>query len=319
MARVYYTAMPVSVSQAEEARRNIAWAALRTPLVLCNTEAPAGLYLKLENLQPIGSFKIRGAANVMALTPRPQLERGVLTASAGNMAQGVAFCARRLGITATIVAPETAPAAKILAVQRMGGRVIQVPFAEWWHTFETRSYPGVDATFIHAFDDPHVMAGNATIALELLEDLPDLDAVVVPWGGGGLSCGIAAVLRALAPHVRVYAAEIETAAPLSPSLEAGAPRVVDYKPSFVDGIGSKTVFANMFEHARRLLTGSLVVSLAETAQAVKLVAERNRVVIEGAAACAVAAARSGRAGSGKIVAIVSGGNIDLDKFAQLVA
>ncbi len=311
--------MTISILQAEEARRNIAPVAFRTPLVLCNTDAPGDLYLKLENLQPIGSFKIRGAANVMALTPRRQLDRGVLTASAGNMAQGVAFCARRLGIQATIVAPETAPAAKIKAVERMGGRVIKVPFAEWWRTFETRSYPGVDATFIHAFDDPHVMAGNSTIALELLEDVQDLDAVVIPWGGGGLSCGIASVLRSLAPRVRIYAAEIETAAPLAASLAAGEPSIVEYKPSFVDGIGSKTVFPNMFEHARELLTGSLVVTLNEAAQAMKLVAERNRVIVEGAAACAVAAAHSGRAGSGKIVAIVSGGNIDLDKFAHLVA
>ena len=308
--------MLITLAQVEEARRNIASVALRTPLVRCNADSPAELYLKLENLQPIGSFKIRGAANVMARTPREQLERGVLTASAGNMAQGVAFCARRMGVRATIVAPETAPATKISAVERMGGRVIKVPFADWWRTFETRSYPGVDATFIHAFDDPDVMAGNGTIALELLEDLPDLEAVVIPWGGGGLSCGIAAVLRARAPRVRIYAAEIETGAPLSASLAAGEPRTVEYKPSFVDGIGSKMVFPNMFEHARRLLDGSLVVTLAEAAQAMKLVAERNRVIIEGAAACAVAAALSGRAGSGKVVAIVSGGNIDLDKFAR---
>ena len=209
----------------------------------------AELYLKLENPQPIGSFKIRGAANVTALTPRARLARGLLTASAGNMAQGVAFCARRLGVPATIIAPDTAPATKIRAVERMGGRVILVPFAEWWRTFETRSYPGVDATFIHAFDDLAVMAGNGTIAMELLEDLAELDAVVIPWGGGGLSCGIAAVLRQLAPQVRIYAAEIETAAPLAASLAAGQPCTVDYRPSFVDGIGSKMVFANMFQHA----------------------------------------------------------------------
>jgi len=310
--------MPITLAEVEEARRNIAGVALRTPLVRCNTDAPADLYLKLENLQPIGSFKIRGAANVMARTPRERLERGVLTASAGNMAQGVAFCARRMGVRATIVAPETAPATKVGAVERMGGRVIKVPFADWWRTFETRSYPGVEATFIHAFDDPDVMAGNGTIALELLEDLPDLEAVVLPWGGGGLSCGIAAVLRARAPRVRIYAAEIETGAPLAASLEAGEPRTVEYKTSFVDGIGSKMVFPAMFERARQLLDGSLVVTLAEAAKAMKLVAERNRVIVEGAAACAVAAALSGRAGPGKIVAIVSGGNIDLDKFAQIV-
>ncbi len=311
--------MPITVPGAEEARRNIAGVALRTPLVRCYADAPAEIYLKLENLQPIGSFKIRGAANVMALTPPEKLARGVLTASAGNMAQGVAFCARRIGVPATVVTPDTAPATKIRAVERLGGRVIQVPFAEWWRTFETRAFPGVDATFIHAFDDLDVMAGNGTIALELLEDLPDLDAVVIPWGGGGLSCGVAAILRARAPHIRIYAAEIETAAPLAASLAAGEPRTVDYKPSFVDGIGSKMVFANMFEHARRLLDGSLVVTLEEAARAMKLAAERNRVIAEGASACAIAAALSGRAGSGKVAAIVSGGNIDLDKFAQLTA
>src|SRR5882672_11410130 len=195
------------------------------------------------------------------------------------MAQGVAFCAQRLGIRATIIAPETAPATKTRAVERMGGRVIKVPFGEWWQTFERRSYPGVDATFIHAFDDPHVMAGNATIALELLEDLPELEAVVIPWGGGGLSCGIASVLRALAPKVRIYAAEIETAAPLAASLAAGEPCTVEYQPSFVDGIGSKMVFPNMFEHARKLLDGSLMVTLKEAAEAMKLVAERNRVIV----------------------------------------
>lgn len=314
--------MPIDLARmeaVEAARRNIAGIAVRTPLVRCYTDAPAELYFKLENLQPIGSFKIRGAANVMALTPRTRLERGVLTASAGNMAQGVAFCARRIGVPATVVTPDTAPATKIKAVERLGGRVIQVPFAEWWRTFETRAFDGVDATFIHAFDDLDVMAGNGTIGMELLEDLPDLDAVVIPWGGGGLSCGIAAVLRELAPRVRIYAAEIETAAPLAPSLAAGEPRNVDYTPSFVDGIGGKMVFPSMFERARKLLDGSIVVTLTEAAQAMKLAAERNRVIVEGAASCAIAAALSGRAGSGKVVAIVSGGNIDLDKFASLTA
>ena len=310
--------MPITLAQVEEARRNIASTILRTPLVPLLVDAPASVYLKLENLQPIGSFKIRGAANVTARTPRERLARGLLTASAGNMAQGVAFCAKRLGVPATVVAPDTAPAAKIRAVERLGGRVILAPFADWWRTFETRGYPGVDATFIHAFDDPDVMAGNGTIALELLEDLPALDAVVVPWGGGGLSCGIAVVLRQLAPHVRIYAAEVETGAPLAASLAAGEPRTVEYQPSFVDGIGSKMVFANMFALAQKLLDGSLVVSLEEAARAMKLMAERNRVIAEGASACAVAAALSGRAGAGKVAAIVSGGNIDLDKFARLV-
>ena len=311
--------MPITLEQVEEARRNIAGIALRTPLVRCFADSPAALWLKLENLQPIGAFKIRGAANVMARTPAELLARGVLTASAGNMAQGVAFCARQRGIPATIVSPDTAPATKIRAVERLGGRVILAPFADWWRTFETRAYPGVDATFIHAFDDPDVMAGNGTIALELLEDLPGLDAVVIPWGGGGLACGIAAVLRQLAPRVKIFAAEIKTAAPLAASLAAGQPRTVDYTPSFVDGIGSKMVFANMFEQARELLDGSIVVSLDEASEAMRFVAERNRIIVEGASACAIAAAMSGRAGSGKVVAIVSGGNIDLEKFSQLTA
>jgi threonine dehydratase len=306
--------VPLTLAAVEEARRNIAGIALRTPTVRLNADPE--LYLKLENLQPIGSFKIRGAANVMAKTPRERLERGVLTASAGNMAQGVAYCARRMGVPATVVSPDTAPQTKIRAVERLGGRVILAPFEQWWRTFETRSYPGVDATFIHAFDDADVMAGNGTIALELLEDLGDFDAVVIPWGGGGLSCGIASVLRERAPHVRIYAAEVSTAAPLAASLAAGEPRTVDYTPSFVDGIGSRMVFPRMFELARTLLDGSLVVTLDEAAVAMKLVAERNRVIVEGASACAVAAAAKL---PGHVVAIVSGGNIDLSKFAELTA
>ena len=310
--------MSISLERVNEARRNIAPVALRTPLVPCSCDAPVDLFLKLENLQPIGSFKIRGAANVTARIPRESLDRGLLTASAGNMAQGVAYCARRLGVPATVVAPDTAPATKIRAAERLGARVILVPFAEWWRTFETRSYPGVDATFIHAFDDPDVLAGNGTIALELLEDLAEVDAVVVPWGGGGLSCGIASVLRQKAPHVKICAAEVSTGAPLAASLAAGEPRTVEHTPSFVDGISSRAVFPAMFAQARDLLDGSIVVTLDEAGQAMKLVAERNHVIMEGASACAVAAALLGRAGSGKVVAIVSGGNIDLDKFARIV-
>jgi threonine dehydratase len=311
--------MPVSLAAIEEARRHIAGTALRTPLVRLNgVEAPAEIYLKLENLQPIGSFKIRGATNAMAHIPRDQLRRGVLTASAGNMAQGVAWGARELGIPCTVVAPETAPATKLRAIERLGGRVIPVSFERWWQTFQERAYPGVDATFVHAFDDPHVMAGNGTIGLEILEDLPDVDAVVLPWGGGGLSCGVAAALRAKRPACRVYAAEVATAAPLSASLAAGSVQVVDYQPSFVDGIGSKTVFPQMFERARRLIDGALVAGLAEVAAAVRLLAERNRVIAEGAGACPVACALAGRAGAGRIVCVVSGGNIDLPRLCAVL-
>ncbi len=310
------------VEAAQQARRNIDGIAIRTPLVRLNTDGLAGgeheVFLKLENLQPIGSFKIRGAANVMATLPRAQLSRGVLTASAGNMAQGVAFCARRMGVPATVVTPETAPETKLRAVERMGARIIKAPFDAWWKTFEDRSFPGVDAAFVHAFDDPNVIAGNGTIGLELIEDLPDLDAIVVPWGGGGLACGIAGVVKALRPSTRVYAAEVETGAPLAASLKAGTPQVVDYRPSFVDGIASKTVFPNMLDLAQRLLDGSIVMTLDEIAFALRFVAERNCLIAEGAGACAIAAALSGKAGGGKIVAILSGGNINLTKFAELV-
>ena len=302
----------------EAARGRIRDVALRTPLVRLGFEGPAEIYLKLENLQPIGSFKIRGAANAMARLSSKALARGVLTASAGNMAQGVAYCARRLGVPCTVVAPDTASATKIAAIERLGGQVIRVPFDRWWQTFEERRYPGVDAAFIHAFDDPDVVAGNGTIGLEILEDLGEVGAIVVPWGGGGLACGIGAAVRALAPECRIYAAEAGTAAPLAAALDAGEPRVVDYQPSFVDGIGSKTVFPSMFERARPLLAGSLVASLPEVAAAVRLLVERNHVVAEGAGACPVACALSGQAGAGRVVCVVSGGNIDLERLRSLL-
>jgi threonine dehydratase len=309
-----------TLSAFEDARRRVSGAAIRTPLVRLNyREAPAEIYLKLENLQPIGSFKIRGAANAMARLGREALAGGVLTASAGNMAQGVAFAARDLGIPCTVVAPETAPETKVRAVERLGGRVIKVPFEEWWTVFERRAYEGVDAHFIHAFDDPDVMAGNGTVALEILEDLPDADAVVVPWGGGGLACGIAAAVRELRPACRVYAAEVDTAAPLAASLAAGSPQQVVYQPSFVDGIGARGVFPEMFERARGLLDGSLVVGLEQVAAALRLLAERNRVIAEGAGACPVACALEGLAGAGKVVCVVSGGNIDLPKLCAILA
>jgi threonine dehydratase len=246
------------------------------------------------------------------------LARGVLTASAGNMAQGVAWRARELGIPCTVIAPETAPANKIQAIERLGGRVIKVPFEAWWRAFEERSFPGVEATFIHAFDDLNVMAGNGTIALEILEDLPDVDAILVPWGGGGLTCGIAAASRALNSKCKVYAAEVATAAPLVVSLAAGSPQQIDYQPSFVDGIGSKIVFPQMLERAQQLIAGSLVAELHEVKSALRIMAERNRIIAEGAGACSVACALSGKAGTGKVVCIVSGGNIDFAKFCEIL-
>ncbi|MFZ0063609.1 MAG: pyridoxal-phosphate dependent enzyme [Pyrinomonadaceae bacterium] len=308
-----------SLAQIQSARETIKGSAIRTPLVRLNSrEAPAEIYLKLENLQPIGSFKIRGATNAIGHLSPETLARGVLTASAGNMAQGVAWRARELGIPCTVVAPDTAPDTKVKAVERLGGRVIKVPFEEWWRAFETRTFPGVDATFIHAFDDVNVMAGNGTIALEILEDLPDVDAVVVPWGGGGLTCGIAAGMRALKSKCRIYAAEVATAAPLAPSLAAGSPVAVGYQPSFVDGIGAKVVFPQMLARAQQLIDSALVAELDEVGSALRLLAERNRVIAEGAGACALACALAGKAGAGKVVCIVSGGNIDFARLCEIL-
>ena len=309
-----------SLADIHDAREMIADSAIRTPLVRLNVrDAPAEIYLKLENLQPIGSFKIRGAANAMGHMTPENLSRGVLTASAGNMAQGVAWASRELGVPCTVVAPETAPETKIKAIERLGGRVIKVEFAEWWRAFEERSFPGVEATFIHAFDDVNVMAGNGTIALEIIEDLPEFDAVVVPWGGGGLTCGIAAALRAQNSQCKIYAAEVATAAPLGVSLAAGSPQTVDYQPSFVDGIGARVVFPQMLERAQELIDGSLVAELDEVKSALRLMAERNRVIAEGAGACPVACALAGKAGTGKVVCIVSGGNIDFAKLCEILS
>lgn len=309
-----------SIQQIQEARATISGTAIRTLLVRLNMpDAPAEIYLKLENLQPIGAFKIRGAANAMLRRTREELKDGVLTASAGNMAQGVAWCARELGVPCTVIAPETAPATKISAIERSGGRVIKTDFASWWKAFETRSYPGEGGVFIHAFDDPMVMAGNGTIGLEIIEDLPDVDAVVIPWGGGGLTCGIASAIRALKSETKIFAAEVATAAPLSASWAVGCPRQVDYQPSFVDGIGSKTVFPKMFEAAQGLIDGVLVSELDEVAGALRLIAERNRVIAEGAGATPVAAALAGKAGAGKVVCVVSGGNIDLAPLTAILS
>jgi len=309
----------IPLAQIEAARERIAGAAIRTPLVRLGADAPAEIWLKLECLQPIGSFKIRGASNRMALASRAELAHGVWTASAGNMAQGVAWNARRLGIPCTVVVPEGAPATKIAAVERLGGRVVAVPHDEWFDTFRTHRREGIEGLFVHAFSDDAVMAGNGTIGLEILEDLPDVDAVVVPFGGGGLVSGIASALRALRPSAKVYAAEVSTAAPLAASLAKGAPTEIAHTRTFVDGIGGPRVFPEMFALAQELLDGALVSSLEEIARAIRVLAERNRVVAEGAGAAGVAAAMAGKAGKGKIVCVVSGGNIDSATLATILS
>ena len=309
----------IPLAEIEAARARLAGVAVRTPLIRLDVEdAPAEIYLKLENLQPIGSFKVRGAGNAMLLAGPERLKGGVYTASAGNMAQGVAWNARRLGVPATAIVPDRAPETKLRAIERLGARTVKVPFDRWWSVITDHHYPGIEGVFIHPVADAAVIAGNGTIGLEILEDLPDVDAVVVPFGGGGLSCGIASAIRARAPRVKVYACEVETAAPFAASLAAGSPQSITYMPSFVDGIGGKSMLPEMWPLAKWLLAGSRVVSLRQVADAVRLLVERARVVAEGAGAVSVAAALAGQAGGGKIVCVLSGGNIDVAKLARIL-
>jgi len=310
---------PVTLEAARAARERIAGIITRTPLVRMQAGSDAKeVYLKLENLQPIGSFKLRGAANRMALAGNDALANGVYTASAGNMAQGVAWCARELGVSCRVLVPDHAPKAKTDAIERLGGEVIRIPFDDWWQIMIDHAYPGMEGLFVHPFADAAVMAGNGTIALEIFEDVNDVEAIIVPYGGGGLSCGIAAVARALSPNTRVYAVEVETAAPLTASLAAGTPTSVTYTRTFVDGMGSGGVSAEMWQLVNSLLAGTVVVSVAQVAAAVKLLVERCRVVAEGAGAAALAAALNGSLAAKRIVCIVSGGNIDADKLATIL-
>ena len=310
----------IPLEEIRAARETIAGTAVRTPLVRLHVDGPAAIYLKLENLQPIGSFKLRGAYNAMRRARREDLAGGVVTASAGNMAQGVAWAARELGVPATIVVPDHAPETKLAAIARLGGEVVKAPFERWWQAIEEHRFEGVDGLFVHPVENDHVMAGNGTIGLEILEDLADPDAVVIPWGGGGLTTGIASAVKQLRPETKIYAAEPATAAPLAATLAGGGePVAVEYRPSFVDGAGSRALLPRMWERARPLLDGARAVSLEDTAAAVRLLAERVRVIAEGAGALAVAAALSGELGSGKIIAVVSGGNIDVSTLTRILA
>jgi threonine dehydratase len=277
------------------------------------------VYLKLEVLQPIGSFKIRGAYNVIRQLAPDALQQGVWTVSAGNAAQGVALAARRAGAKCSVMVMDTAPETKIRAIERLGASIVRATYDECWRTVEARGSDRMTGHLVHPFDDDQFIAGNGTAGLEILEDLPDVDAIVAPLGGGGLLAGIAAAVRELKPDTRIYAAEPETAAPLSASLAAGRPIYFEnWKASFVDGAGGKSVLATMWPLLAPL-AGSIVVTLDEVVRALKLAAERTHVIAEGAAGCAIAAALSGRAGTGKVVAVVSGGNIDLSRFSELVS
>jgi threonine dehydratase len=320
MRDITHRARHVSIDAIRDAATVIYGTAIRTPLV--RVELPAQrdlqLYLKLEVLQPIGSFKIRGAFNVVRQLTREQLAGGVWTVSAGNAALGVAYAARQAGARCSVMVMDTAPDTKLRAIERLGATIVSATYDECWQTVERHRSDRMTGYFIHPFDDDRFIAGNGTVGLEILEDLPDVDAVVAPLGGGGLLAGIGAAVRALKPNTAVYAAEPETASPLSASMAAGrAVSFSNWRASFVDGAGGKSVLPTMWPLLQPL-NGSIVVSLDDVAAAIRLTAERAHVIAEGAAGCAVAAATSGRAGGGKVVAVVSGGNIDLARFASLV-
>jgi threonine dehydratase len=297
----------IPLEEIRRARERIGDSVMRTPLVQLDER----IWLKLENLQPIGSFKLRGALSAVRAASPAELRDGVLTASAGNMAQGVAWAAREAGVPARIVAPDSAPRAKLDRVEALGGEVISVPHEVWWQTMVDRRYDDIDGLFVHPVEDDAVMAGNGTIGLELCEDLKSFDTVVIPWGGGGLTTGIASAVKALRPGTRIVTAEPETAAPLA----AGGAEI-EYKPSFVDGAGGRALFPAMQEHARELVDESVAVPLDEVAEAMRLLASRAHVVAEGAGALALAA---GLHEEGRVVCIVSGGNIDADVYSRIIA
>ncbi|HSZ39024.1 MAG TPA: pyridoxal-phosphate dependent enzyme [Trebonia sp.] len=309
----------IELADIKAARARIAHAVVRTPLVRLHVEnAPAEIFLKLETLQPINSFKIRGATNAVLLASPGDRAKGLVTASAGNMAQGIAWAARELGVPATILVPDQAPEAKLTAIERLGGRVLKVPYDDWWNIIVTGRADGVEGLFVHPAQDRAVMAGNGTIGLEILEDLPDPDAVIIPYGGGGLTGGVASAIKALRPETRVITAEPETAAGMAAAFAAGHPADAGYRPSFVDGAGGRRVLDSVWPLVRPLVDDALAIPVNEVAAAIRTLAERVRVIAEGAGALGPAAALSGRAGTGKIVCVVSGGNINLSKLAEIL-
>jgi threonine dehydratase len=309
-----------TLEEIRAARERIRCLVTRTPLIrLHHGSDKPEIWLKLENLQPINAFKIRGASNAVAMLSPEARAKGVWTISAGNAGQGVAYAAREAGIPCTVVAIETAPDTKLERMRDLGARLVKAPFDACWTAMESRSFPGVEGTFIHPFDDDDFVTGNATLGLEIVEDLPQVKTVIAAIGGGGLISGIGSGVRELAPHVNILGAEPETAAPGALSFEKGSPQKFEaWQPTFVDGAGGKSIFPRMWERMQGVVDGSVVVTLDEVKHAMRVVAEKTRVIAEGAGALAVAAALSGRAGDGPIVAVISGGNIDLKKFAELI-
>jgi threonine dehydratase len=321
MSRTLGPVRPIELLEIRAARERIAKTILRTPLIRLELgpEFP-DIRLKLENLQPINAYKLRGAANAVAMLPQADRNRGVWTISAGNAGQGVAYAARAAGAPCTVVVVDTAPKSKLERMKALGAILIPVPYEIAWKALDERSFPEVGGTFIHPFDDEAFIAGHGTMGLEILEDAPDVAAVIGSIGGGGLITGVASAIKALRPQVKVFGVEPETAAPAALSFEKGSPQVFpNWKPSFVDGAGGQSMFPRMWERMKPIVDGYLVVTLKDTRNAMRLLAEKARILAEGAGALPVAAALSGKAGKGPLVAIISGGNIDLQKFCELIS
>jgi len=312
---------PIQLSEIREARKRIAQTIVRTPLIRLELGPDfPDVRLKLENLQPINAYKLRGAANAVALLSDSERERGVWTISAGNAGQGVAYAARQAGVPCAVVVIETAPKSKLDRMRALGAKLFPVPYDVAWKTLEERSFPGAEGTFIHPFDDDNFIAGHGTMGLEILEDAPDTAAVIASIGGGGLITGVGSAIKALKPEIKIFGVEPDTAAPAALSFKMGSPQVFnEWKASFVDGAGGQSMFPRMWERMKPVVDDYFVVSLEETRQAMRLMAEKTRVISEGAGALPLAAALRGKAGKGPIVAIVSGGNIDLNKFCELTA
>jgi threonine dehydratase len=310
----------IQLSEIQDARKRIEKTILRTPLIRLELgpESP-DIRLKLENLQPINAYKLRGAANAVAMLSEAERDRGVWTISAGNAGQGVAYAAREAGVPCTVVVIETAPQSKIERMRTLGAKLIPVPYDVAWKALDERAFPGAEGMFVHPFDDHNFIAGHGTMALEILEDAPDTAAVIASIGGGGLITGVASAIKSLKPAVKVFGVEPETAAPAALSHQSGSPQVFkNWKPSFVDGAGGQSMFPRMWERMQPLVDNYFVVTLDETKKAMRLMAEKARIISEGAGALPVAAALAGKAGPGPIVAIVSGGNIDMKKFCELI-
>jgi len=281
----------------------------------------ADIYLKAENMQRSGSFKVRGASYKISRLGKEEYSRGVIAASAGNHAQGVAIAAAQYHISCTIVMPETAPLAKVTATQGYGAEVVLHGFTyddAYQYCLELQQETG--ATFIHAFDDPDIIAGQGTLGLEMLSDLPDADALIVPIGGGGLIAGITIAARALRPNIKIIGVQAEGAAGCRASLDAGELRTLPTIATIADGIAVKRPGTLTFPIIQNLVDDVVMVNDEEIIGAVLLLMERSKMLVEGAGAAGVAAMLSGvvKLEGKRVLVPLTGGNIDINLVGRFI-